>query len=87
MKTKTTQRRNPAQTAVRLVARHLLEALRNANWDEWKKAHMENHEKLDKTVAILARISRELRADQAEHDKRAPTIEEIEEIERRLNLL
>ena len=87
MKVKSTQRRNPAQTAVRLVARHLLQALQKADWEAWKEAHMKDHDKLDKTVAILARISRELRADEAERDKRAPTLEEIEDIERRLNLL
>lgn len=87
MKTKPTQRRNPADVAVRLVARHLLKGLRKVDWDQWRQTQVEDPKKLETTIALLARLSRELRAQDAERDKRAPTLEEIEDIERRLNLL
>jgi len=87
MKTRTSPRRNPADIAVRLVARHLLKALRKVDWEEWRKAQIEDTKKLEATVGLLARLARELRAQDSERDKRAPTLEEIEDIERRLNLL
>ena len=87
MKTKPTQRRNPADVAVRLVARHLLKGLRKVNWDEWRKEQVEDAKKLETTIGLLARLSRELRAQDAERDKRAPTVQEIEDVERMLNLL
>ena len=87
MKTKITRRRNPADSAIRFVIRHLSQGLRQADWAEWKNTYVKDPEKLDKAIALLARLSRELRAEEAERDRRAPTAEEIEEIERRLNLL
>jgi hypothetical protein len=87
MKTKPTQRRNPADVAVRLVARHLLKGLRKVDWDEWRKSQVEDTKKLEGTIGLLARLSRELRAQDADTAKRAPTLAEIEEIERTLNLL
>jgi len=87
MKAKTTQRRNPADVALRLVARHLLKGLRKVDWDKWRQSLGEDQKKLESTLALLTRLSKELRAEEAERDKRAPTAEEIEEIERRLNLL
>ena len=87
MKTRTTQRRNPADIAVRLVARHLLRGLRKVDWEKWEETYVKDPEKLEKTITLLARVSRELRAEETDRDSRAPTAEEIEEIERRLNLL
>ena len=87
MKTKPAPRRNPADIAVRLVARHLLKGLRGVDWDEWRKSQVADTKKLETTIGLLARLSRELRAQDAEHDKRAPTTQEIEDVERMLNLL
>jgi hypothetical protein len=97
MKSKSNRRRSAAEVAVNLVARNLLQGLRKLDWEKWKKNYASNPNNLEKVVGILGRLSREalarekfreeLRAEQAQRDKRAPTIEEIEDVERRLNLL
>jgi hypothetical protein len=88
MKTKTSRRRHAAEVAVNLVARNLLQGLRQLDWEKWKKSYAKNPKNLEKVVGILARLSREVLARErfreelrAEYeDKRPPKKAELSDL-------
>jgi len=88
---------NLAEAALNLAASKVLEALRDLDWARWKRQMLGRSDNLEKLIKIAACLSREslayekfrteMATIEAKRNKRAPTLEEIEEIERKLNLL
>ena len=83
--------------ALALISENMFEALLEFDWVKWRAELADDRAYLKELISLLARLSREvlarekfredLRAQQAQKEKRAPTLDEIEEVERRLKLL
>jgi hypothetical protein len=92
----TSQTSTDLDAALALAAENVCESLLEFDWAAWRAQLKDDTASLKDLISVLARLSREvlarekyreeLAAEQAEKSRRAPTTQEINETENRMNL-